>query len=87
MVSNEWPEASEHVEADKRRLVKRTTMVARMFYHTGICLLCESNPLAGSNPAVQQEMHSWQMRNARELCGIVAHFKDRLVLSARSDEP
>lgn len=64
---------------DQSRLVKRTTIVARMFYHTGICLLCETNPMAATNPQVMQEMHEWQMRNARELCGIVAHVKDRSV--------
>lgn len=67
--------------SDNSRLVKRTTIIARMFYHTGIALLCESNPLAASNPQVLQEMQTWQLRNARELCGIVAHAKDRGVAS------
>ena len=52
-----------------------------MFYHTGIGLLCESNPLAASSPQVLQEMQTWQLHNARQLCGIVAHVKDRGVAS------
>ena len=59
------------------RLLKRTAIVSRMFYHTGITLLCESNPLSSSDLQVQHEMETWQLQNARELCGIVAHVKDR----------
>ena len=69
------------VISNNARLVKRATIVARLFYHTGIGLLCESNPLAASNPQVQQEMQTLQMSNARDLCGIVAHVKDRGVAS------
>lgn len=59
------------------RLVKRTTIVARMFYHTGIYILSQTNPVASTNQQVLQEMHQLQMQHARELCGIVAHTKDR----------
>ncbi|KAL9125138.1 MAG: hypothetical protein Q9217_005615 [Psora testacea] len=62
-------------------LIKRTTIVARMFYHTGVCLLAQTNPLASSNQQVMQEMQNLEMHNARELCGIVAHVKDRGVAS------
>lgn len=59
------------------RMVKRAAIIARMFYHTGIGLLCESNPLSPTNIQVQQDMSTWQLNNAKELCGIVAHVKDR----------
>lgn len=54
-------------------LIKRTTVIARLFYHTTMCMLARTNPvLQGS-----QEMHDLEMNHAHDLCGIVAHVKDR----------
>ncbi|KAL9098184.1 MAG: hypothetical protein Q9163_006107 [Psora crenata] len=62
-------------------LIKRTTIVARLFYHTGLCLLAQTNPMATTDPQITQEMRNLEMHHARELCGIVAHVKDRGVAS------
>ena len=62
---------------DQSRLIKRTTIIARMFYHTGVCLLAQTNPIASTSPQVMQEMQNLEMHHAREVCGIVAHVKDR----------
>jgi hypothetical protein len=56
------------------RFVKRTTVVARLFYHTAICLLAQTNPLM---PPSSPEMHDMQLFHSHQLCGIVAHVKDR----------
>ena len=58
-------------------LIKRTTIVARLFYHTGMCLLAQTHPIMSTRTA---EMHDLQQTHAHDLCGIVAHVKDRLVL-------
>ncbi|KAI9862079.1 MAG: hypothetical protein M1813_004853 [Trichoglossum hirsutum] len=59
-------------------LIKRTTIVARLFYHTAMCLLSQINPLM-SNEA--DEMHDLQMHHSHHICGIAAHVKDRGVAS------
>lgn len=55
-------------------LIKRTTIVARLFYHTGMCLLAQTHPLMSTR---SPEMHDLQQTHAHDLCGIVAHVKDR----------
>ena len=55
-------------------LVKRTSIVARLFYHTAMCLLAEINPMLG--PEVE-EMANIRNRHAQLICGISAHVKDR----------
>lgn len=60
--------------ANEYRFIKRTTVVARLFYNTAICLLAQTNPLMPSSSA---EMHEMQMSHSHQLCGIVAHVKDR----------
>lgn len=76
-----------------RRLIKRATVVARMFYHTALIVLTQTNPMM---PISQQEvldMQAMQLENARECCGIIAHVKDRYVVNfnpcqeQRSDIP
>ncbi|KAG8527563.1 uncharacterized protein KY384_007716 [Bacidia gigantensis] len=62
-------------------LVKRTAVVARMFYHTGICLLSQTNPVSHTNTQVAQQMHDLELHHAHMLAGIVAHVKDRGVAS------
>ncbi|KAM3069452.1 hypothetical protein ACMFMF_008669 [Clarireedia jacksonii] len=59
-------------------LIKRVTIVGRLFYHTAMCLLPQINPLVGSNT---EEMHEMQQSHAHSICGIVAHVKDRGVAS------
>lgn len=60
------------------RLIKRATIVARLFYHTAMCLLSQMNPVMSVEDA---EMHSMQSFQAHQICGIVAHVKDRGVAS------
>ncbi|KAL8738164.1 MAG: hypothetical protein Q9181_001022 [Wetmoreana brouardii] len=59
-------------------LIKRTTIVARLFYHTGMCLLAQTHPVLSTR---SPEMHDLQQSHAHDLCGIVAHVKDRGVAS------
>lgn len=60
--------------------IKRATVVARLFYHTALALLGSVHPLAESNPQINEEMHQLKTYHAKQICGIVAHVKDRLVL-------
>lgn len=59
---------------NRHRFIKRTTIVARLFYHTAMCLLAQTNPAMSSH---YQEMHDMQLSHSHQLCGIVAHLKDR----------
>ncbi|KAL2354442.1 hypothetical protein BJ546DRAFT_843855 [Cryomyces antarcticus] len=59
-------------------LIKRTTIVARLFYHTAMCLLAQIHPLM--NVEVE-EMSDMQQRHSQQICGIAAHVKDRGVAS------
>ncbi|MCJ1234791.1 hypothetical protein MMC14_002754 [Varicellaria rhodocarpa] len=60
-------------------IIKRTTVVARLFYHTAMCLLPQIHPMLSISEV--QEMHEMQMSHSRQICGIVAHVKDRGVAS------
>lgn len=57
-------------------MIKRTSTVARLFYHTGLCLMGQIHPLRGPE---DPEMANMVHQNAVLLCGIVAHVKDRYV--------
>jgi hypothetical protein len=59
-------------------LVKRTSIVARLFYHTCLVLLAQINPLQGPN---EPEMWTMLEQNSKFICGISAHVKDRGVAS------
>ena len=59
------------------RLIKRATVVARMFYHTALIVLTQTNPMVAISQQEMVEMQEMQMHNARECCGIIAHVKDR----------
>lgn len=59
-------------------LIKRATIVGRLFYHTAMCLLAQINPLLSKDT---EEMNRIQMQHAHLICGIVAHVKDRGVAS------
>ena len=61
-------------DADKIRLIKRTSIMARLFYHTAMCLLSQIHPTMGADVP---EMYEMQMHHAQQTCGIVAHVKDR----------
>lgn len=56
-------------------LVKRTTTVARLFFHTAMLLLSQINPYFGVEG--NNEMAELQSRHSQTICGIVAHVKDR----------
>jgi hypothetical protein len=59
-------------------LVKRASIVARLFYHTCLVLLAQINPLQGPN---EPEMWTMLEQNSKFICGISAHVKDRGVAS------
>ncbi|KAI9801771.1 MAG: hypothetical protein M1825_003143 [Sarcosagium campestre] len=59
-------------------LIKRTTIVARLFYHTAMCLLAQINPCVAST---NEAMHEMQVTHSHQICGIAAHVKDRGVAS------
>ncbi|KAK4544451.1 hypothetical protein LTR36_004342 [Oleoguttula mirabilis] len=59
-------------------LVKRTTIVARLLFHTAQLLLAQIHPYYGSEHV---EMKELQRRHSQAICGIAAHVKDRGVAS------
>ena len=59
-------------------LVKRASIVARLFYHTCLVLLAQINPIQGPN---EPEMWTMLEQNSKFICGISAHVKDRGVAS------
>jgi len=59
-------------------LVKRASIIARLFYHTSMILLAQTNPIQGPN---DPEMWSILDQNSKFICGISAHVKDRGVAS------
>ncbi|KAI9754161.1 MAG: Cell morphogenesis protein PAG1 [Chaenotheca gracillima] len=61
-------------------LIKRTTIVARLFYHTAMCLLSQMHPLV-SRDADDEELHEMRVSHSHQICGLVAHVKDRGVAS------
>ncbi|KAK7905334.1 hypothetical protein LTR67_000054 [Exophiala xenobiotica] len=63
-------------------LIKRTTIVARLFYHTAMALLGSVHPFAHMQPQTAEEMQEMRLYHSRQICGIVAHVKDRGVASA-----
>jgi hypothetical protein len=56
------------------RLIKRSAVVARLFYHTAMCLLSKVHP---TESEFSEEMVTMQQNHAHDMCGIVAHVKDR----------
>ncbi|KAK9793585.1 hypothetical protein SCARD494_06169 [Seiridium cardinale] len=59
-------------------LIKRAAIVGRLYYHTAQCLLAQINPLL---PKDSEESRAVQQHHAHQVCGIVAHTKDRGVAS------
>lgn len=60
-------------------LIKRTTIVARLFYHTAMLLLAQINPYYPTSSSA--EMAELERKSSTMICGIVAHVKDRGVAS------
>lgn len=55
-------------------LVKRSTIVARLFYHTAQLLLAQIHPYYGADSIAMTELRT---RHSEQICGIAAHVKDR----------
>ena len=55
-------------------LVKRSTIVARLFFHTAMLLLAQTHPYWSTD---HPEMGELQSRHSQMICGITAHVKDR----------
>ena len=66
------------LHANKSRLIKRATIVGRLFYHTAMTLLPQLNPMVSKD---SEDMRSMQQNHAHSICGITAHVKDRGVAS------
>lgn len=62
--------------------IKRTTIVARLFYHTAMALLGAVYPISNVDQQTAAEMAELRQHHSRQICGIVAHVKDRGVASA-----
>jgi len=56
-------------------LIKRCAVVARLFYHTAMMCLAQTNPFSADG------MPELALVHAHQICGIVAHVKDRGVAS------
>lgn len=63
-------------------LIKRTTIVARLFYHTAMALLGVVHPMNSIDQQTLAETDELRLYHSRQICGIVAHVKDRGVASA-----
>ncbi|KAE8159376.1 hypothetical protein BDV40DRAFT_273517 [Aspergillus tamarii] len=59
-------------------LIKRASIIARLFYHTTRILLTKTHPLENE---FSPEMQSVQQSHAHDICGIVANVKDGGVAS------
>lgn len=59
-------------------LVKRSTIVARLFYHTAQLLLAQIHPYIGPE---NEDLHKMRVMHSQQICGIAAHVKDRGVAS------
>ena len=62
--------------------IKRTTIVARLFYHTAMTLLGAVYPINNIDQQTAAEMAELRLYHSRQICGIVAHVKDRGLASA-----
>ncbi|KAI0860366.1 hypothetical protein F4860DRAFT_223290 [Xylaria cubensis] len=58
-------------------LIKRAAVVGRLYYHMALCILAQVNPSL-KNP---EDSRTTQQYHAHQVCGIVAHNKDRGVAS------
>ncbi|KAI1748435.1 hypothetical protein F4782DRAFT_542834 [Xylaria castorea] len=59
-------------------LIKRAAVVGRLYYHMALCILAQVNPSASKG---SEDSRTTQQHHAHQVCGIVAHNKDRGVAS------
>ncbi|KAI0198103.1 hypothetical protein F4808DRAFT_268155 [Astrocystis sublimbata] len=59
-------------------LIKRAAVVGRLYYHMAQCVLAQTDP---STPPKSKGARESQQYHAHQVCGIVAHNKDRGVAS------
>lgn len=59
-------------------LLKRSNIVGRLFYHTAFCLLSRIHPMV---PETDLNLLEMRQHHSRQICGLVAHVKDRGVAS------
>jgi hypothetical protein len=60
--------------ADIFRILKRSAIIARLFFHMTRILLSKSNPIQSE---FDGDMRDMQRIHAYEICGLVACNKDR----------
>ena len=58
-------------------LIKRATIVARLFYHTALVLLGAFHPMAAHDQQIYRDANDLKVFHGKQVCGIVAHVKDR----------
>lgn len=63
---------------DTSRLLRRAAIIARLYYHTSMCLLMQINP---RNPRDSDKNVTAQLDHAHQVCGILAHSADRGIAS------
>lgn len=69
-------------KTNTRRLIKRAAIIGRLFYHTAQCLLAQTHPMEGTGTQRKSpSMLSVELHHAHQVCGIVAHNKDRGICS------
>ncbi|KAK0627301.1 hypothetical protein B0T14DRAFT_563117 [Immersiella caudata] len=59
-------------------LVKRPSTLARLFYHTAMCMLAQINPM---EPRDSEDNRVSQLLHAHHTCGIIAHTNDPAIAS------
>ncbi|KAI0403770.1 hypothetical protein F4802DRAFT_277543 [Xylaria palmicola] len=59
-------------------LIKRAAVIGRLYYHMALCILAQVNPSASKD---SEDSRTTQQHHAHQVCGIVAHTKDRGVAS------
>ena len=57
--------------------IKRTTVIARLFYHTAMALLGNTHPMSNMDQPTADAMQEMKLHHSRQICGIVRHVKDR----------
>ena len=65
-------------------ILDQASIVAHLFYHTAMTLLGTLHPRASTDPSLANEMDSMSLHHASQICGIVAHCKDRYVAVRQS---
>jgi hypothetical protein len=58
-------------------LIKRPTILARMFYHSAMALLGGMHPDVGMDQDYKDSLEQMKIYHSKQICGIVAHVKDR----------